>query len=721
MGCGGVQRTGLCSVNGVEKPGRRCFEVPTNNEGVKDELYIDLWHACAGRHVRVPRLGEKVYYFPQGHIEQVQAYANEDGNMDMPIYNLPPKILCRVVYIQLKAEAQTDEVFAQVTLFPLTDEDELSSDDENIITLPKRTKVFSFSKILTPSDTSTHGGFSVPKRQADECFPLLDMLQQPPVQELVAKDLHGLEWHFRHIFRGQPKRHLLTSGWSTFVSAKKLVAGDSCIFLRGEDGELRVGVRHATKRTPNNASTSVISGHSMQHGILASAFHSISTGTLFTVYYRPWTSPAEFIIPYEEYMKSVENDYVAGTKFGYTFEGEECSEKRFTGTIVRVEDHDGIRWPGSDWRCLKVEWDAKSNISILPGRLSPWNIKPVDSTDKTDTFVRPPPKRRRELHLPSSEFSTLASEVKCTPQRHKEVLQGQEISVIHAHEPGARIQSMLPKFVMPPNPEWKQAQLKFETQLQVPFYQYPREQMAFPGETTAKTSLTNQWWSMYAPYRGSDSAAFTKSFSVSNGNSSHSGSQEYMTFEQRSDDVAPRYPNGCDKYMLFGVNLFNSHPELPSPQVTTSSELLSSFSFPPTSQSSSVSEPIQVSDTSKSVSDVIPEKQCKQCCSINKRSCIKVLKHGTALGRSMDLAHFDGYTELIAELDQMFDFNGSLIDGSSEWKVTYMDIEGDLMLVGDYDWQAFRSAARKIFICPKEEINKLSPSSLKSSLLVDDE
>lgn len=28
------------------------------------------------------------------------------------------------------------------------------------------------------------------------------MSQQPPWQELVASDLHGNEWHFRHIFRG---------------------------------------------------------------------------------------------------------------------------------------------------------------------------------------------------------------------------------------------------------------------------------------------------------------------------------------------------------------------------------------------------------------------------------------------------------------------------------------------------------------------------------------
>lgn len=31
---------------------------------------------------------------------------------------------------------------------------------------------------------------------------LQDMSQDPPLQELVAKDLHGLEWRFRHIYRG---------------------------------------------------------------------------------------------------------------------------------------------------------------------------------------------------------------------------------------------------------------------------------------------------------------------------------------------------------------------------------------------------------------------------------------------------------------------------------------------------------------------------------------
>lgn len=39
--------------------------------GEEDDLYAQLWHTCAGSNIYVPRPGEKVFYFPQGHIEQV--------------------------------------------------------------------------------------------------------------------------------------------------------------------------------------------------------------------------------------------------------------------------------------------------------------------------------------------------------------------------------------------------------------------------------------------------------------------------------------------------------------------------------------------------------------------------------------------------------------------------------------------------------------------------
>ena len=38
---------------------------------INDDLYKELWHACAGPLVTLPHEGERVYYFPQGHMEQV--------------------------------------------------------------------------------------------------------------------------------------------------------------------------------------------------------------------------------------------------------------------------------------------------------------------------------------------------------------------------------------------------------------------------------------------------------------------------------------------------------------------------------------------------------------------------------------------------------------------------------------------------------------------------
>ncbi|KAL8140924.1 hypothetical protein V2J09_006945 [Rumex salicifolius] len=391
-------------------------------------LYTELWHACAGPLVTVPNKGELVYYFPQGHIEQVEESTNQVADQQMPIYNLPWKILCRVVNVELKAEADTDEVYAQVTLMPQNDQDESSGEKEPPPPSPPRFHVHSFCKTLTASDTSTHGGFSVLRRHADECLPPLDMSRQPPTQELVAKDLHKNEWRFRHIFRGQPRRHLLQSGWSVFVSSKRLVAGDAFIFLRGENGELRVGVRRAM-RQQTVVPTSVISCHSMHLGVLATAWHAITTKTIFTVYYKPRTSPAEFIVPFNQYMESTKNTYSIGMRFKMKFEGEEAPEQRFTGTIVGIEENDK-RWQDSKWRNLKVRWDEISTVP-RPERVSPWQIEPAMSPLTMNPLPVPRMKRPRpSIVAPSQDSSALSKEDPSPTSGLSRVLQGQDLSTL---------------------------------------------------------------------------------------------------------------------------------------------------------------------------------------------------------------------------------------------------------------------------------------------------
>lgn len=67
--------------------------------------------------------------------------------------------------------------------------DELSLEVGNSPPVPPKHNVCSFSKKLTPSDTSTHGGFSVPKRHADECLPPLVCILAVNLFERFAKIL----------------------------------------------------------------------------------------------------------------------------------------------------------------------------------------------------------------------------------------------------------------------------------------------------------------------------------------------------------------------------------------------------------------------------------------------------------------------------------------------------------------------------------------------------
>ncbi|XP_019189480.1 PREDICTED: auxin response factor 9-like isoform X2 [Ipomoea nil] len=62
-----------------------------------------------------------LYYFPQGHIEQLEVSTNQALTQQIPQFGFPSKILCRVVNLQLLAEAENDEVYAQITLLPQAD------------------------------------------------------------------------------------------------------------------------------------------------------------------------------------------------------------------------------------------------------------------------------------------------------------------------------------------------------------------------------------------------------------------------------------------------------------------------------------------------------------------------------------------------------------------------------------------------------------------------
>ncbi|KAH6821440.1 Transcriptional factor B3 family protein / auxin-responsive factor AUX/IAA-like protein [Perilla frutescens var. hirtella] len=403
-------------------------------EGEKKSINGELWQACAGPLVNLPAAGTHVVYFPQGHNEDcpfvvwrlltcapmvsismtsiilVAASMKKDVDAQIPNYpNLPSKLLCILHSVTLHADPETDEVYAQMTLQPVPsfDKDSLLRSDLSMKVNKPQTEFF--CKTLTASDTSTHGGFSVPRRAAEKIFPPLDFSMQPPAQELVARDLHDTLWTFRHIYRGQPKRHLLTTGWSLFVSGKRLIAGDSVLFIRDEKHQHLLGIRRVN-RQPTNLSSSVLSSDSMHIGILAAAAHASANSSPFTVFYNPRTSPSEFVIPLAKYYKAAcSNQISLGMRFRMMFETEESGTRRYMGTITGITDLDPVRWKNSQWRNLQVGWD-ESTANERRNRVSIWEIEPVTAPFficPTPTFFRP--KRSRQPGMPDDDSSDLDS------------------------------------------------------------------------------------------------------------------------------------------------------------------------------------------------------------------------------------------------------------------------------------------------------------------------
>ncbi|XP_059648310.1 auxin response factor 1 [Cornus florida] len=622
-----------------------------------DALYKELWHACAGPLVTVPREGERVYYFPEGHMEQLEASTHQGLDQHHPSFNLPAKILCKVVHVQLRAEQETDEVYAQITLLPETDQGEVTSLDPPLPD-PPRCNVHSFCKTLTASDTSTHGGFSVLRRHADDCLPPLDMSQQPPWQELVTTDLHGNEWHFRHIFRGQPRRHLLTTGWSVFVSAKKLVAGDAFIFLRGENGELRVGVRRLMRQL-NNMPSSVISSDSMHIGVLATASHAISTGTLFSVFYKPRTSRSEFIVSVNKYLEARSQKLPVGMRFKMRFEGEEVPERRFSGTIVGVGESKSSRWPDSEWRSLKVQWDEPSSIP-RPERVSPWELEPLMATTPSNSQPLQRNKRPRQPVLPSpvSDLSALgmwktqpespSAFSFCDPQRGRDHYPSPKFS-------GTKVNSLS----------------HCENSSLTPV----------PSKSTYKSNQEDNITDSFVPFVNKESS------------------------ERRQGTS-----NSC---RLFGIELLNSAVDETLPMITVSGSEGEDQPVPSVdTESDRHSEHSNINRPDVPSVSCEPEKSCLRCPQESQsrqiRSCTKVHMQGVAVGRAVDLTRFDRYEDLLKRLEEMFEIEGELCGSAKKWQVVYTDDEDDMMMVGDDPWHEFCSMVRKIFVYTTEEVKNLS-------------
>ncbi|KAG8376559.1 hypothetical protein BUALT_Bualt09G0076000 [Buddleja alternifolia] len=408
-------------------------------------LDSQLWHACAGSMVQMPSINSKVFYFPQGHSEHAS------GSIDFRnCPRIPSYVPCRVSSVKFMADPETDEVFAKIRLLPIRENNSNAGFNDNgeveVNGSENQEKPASFAKTLTQSDANNGGGFSVPRYCAETIFPRLDYSADPPVQTILVKDVHGETWKFRHIYRGTPRRHLLTTGWSTFVNHKKLVAGDSIVFLRAENGDLCVGIRRAKrgigggpemptgwnptggmsyggfsaflredegrKGSGNNNGSSMSRGRVKGEDVIEAATLAAS-GQPFDVVYYPRASTPEFCVKASLVKAALQIRWCSGMRFKMAFETEDSSRiSWFMGTISSVQVADPIRWPDSPWRLLQVSWDEPDLLQNVK-RVSPWLVELVSNMHSIHLSPFSPP--RKKMRLPNHPELPLDAQIPLLP------------------------------------------------------------------------------------------------------------------------------------------------------------------------------------------------------------------------------------------------------------------------------------------------------------------
>ncbi|CAA0813430.1 Auxin response factor 8 [Striga hermonthica] len=724
------------------------------HEGDKKCLNSELWHACAGPLVSLPTVGSRVVYFPQGHSEQVAATTNKEVDAHIPNYpSLSPQLICQLHNVTMHADVETDEVYAQMTLQPLTPQEQKDAYLPVEMGIPSRQPTNYFCKTLTASDTSTHGGFSVPRRAAEKVFPPLDFSQTPPAQELIARDLHDVEWKFRHIFRGQPKRHLLTTGWSVFVSAKRLVAGDSVLFIWNEKNQLLLGIRRAT-RPQTVMPSSVLSSDSMHIGLLAAAAHAAATSSCFTVFFNPRASPSEFVIPLSKYAKAVYHTRVSvGMRFRMLFETEESSVRRYMGTITGIGDLDPVRWQNSHWRSVKVGWDESTAGERQP-RVSLWEIEPLTTFPMYPSLF--PLRLKRPWYPGASSYQDAGNEAingmgwlraEATGDQTFNPMSFQPVGMFPwthqqqrfdptslRNDLSQRYQAMLAaglhtygsSELLKHHPQQLQQQpshylqlaggghnpphaLPLQTQmLPEPHQQSPAADVPSPSFTKLDFSnLDSKFSGMQGVLGGNllnfnEQAAAQQTWAEKFGSGSGAKSMEQQ--ESCSLDVQNQELYGVDSSTLMlpttvsGVGPSSSvHADMLPMQ------LLGSSGY----QNPLYAYGQDSSDVMRNAGQV--DQPTGDC------TFVKVYKTG-CVGRSLDIGRFSSYQELRQELGQMFGIQGLLEDPQrSGWQLVFVDRENELLLLGDDPWEAFVNNVWYIKILSPEDALKLGKQTDSSN------
>ncbi|CAL5190089.1 unnamed protein product [Lathyrus oleraceus] len=334
-----------------------------------------LWQICAGDSFTVPKLHSKIYYFPQGHLEHVCPITPITPTLHRCCR---PLILCTVSAVDLLADPETHQVYAKLLLTPMIDGSvvplEASNEEDG-------DQIVSYAKTLTNTDVKSGGKLYVPMACANSIFPALPP-NQSPFQDLFLTDVCGVVWKFRHVHRRYPFQHLFSTGWSGFVGKKKLVGGDTVVFVKNSAGNISLGIRRKTK---------VVGAAKITKKEVNMAIKLAEKNAAFEVVYYPMVGGFDFVVGAKTVEDAMKVNWSRGMRVTHMVKKDDTPKgiSIFHGTIS------GLSPPSTrPWRMLQVKWDDPQVPENLK-QLSPWQVELIDSNTPIADIQFPPTKKLR--------------------------------------------------------------------------------------------------------------------------------------------------------------------------------------------------------------------------------------------------------------------------------------------------------------------------------------
>ncbi|KAG9139316.1 hypothetical protein Leryth_011313 [Lithospermum erythrorhizon] len=436
---------------------------------------------------------------------------------------------------------------------------------------------------------------------------------------------------------------------------------------------------------------------------------------------------------HNKYATSISQQIPIGTRFKMRFDLDDAPERRFSGVVTGLGDLDPFRWPDSKWRCLTVRWD-EDIMSNHQERVCPWEVDfPVPFPPLS--IQSSPRMKKLRTCLQSSPLGcsipgggSLLDFVESS--RSTKVLQGQEngsLSPLIACDKLNYLPDFESQRVAHQNSglngiETTGYNSLFRSQTPTPYTGFAdsnRFPMVLQGqeifslrshankaEAFAGTSVLNM-------YQGPK----TNYYPLASEGSRNSFFPYDRIYKTGQDPVLSSYMANLQR---------QSHVLNPAPvrnEGARSESRLSNFTTEQMLQDTSPQLPIPDTHFKNREDNNIngPGSVCKlfgfslskdpntaNSQGLNRRSCTKVHKQGSLVGRAIDLSRLNGYADLLNELEMLFSMEGLLRDPNKGWRILYTDSENDMMVVGDDPWNEFCEVVSKIHLYTQEEVERMT-------------